>query len=46
MSDAAANYALAIRVRRHELLLAGDTWAHEDETIDLRILWLIGRRRA
>ena len=45
MSDAAANYILAIRVRRHELLIAGDVWAHEGETVDLRILWLIGRRR-
>lgn len=42
-ADGANSYLLAVNCIRHEMLTAGDAWAHEDETVDIHILWLIGR---
>lgn len=41
--DATAGYALWVRYRRHELLLAGDAFGGEDERVDLFVLLCIAR---
>lgn len=40
-ADAQSGYALWLSIMRHRLLIAGDAIAHEQEQVNIMIMWAI-----